>query len=82
VRHSAAAVATLIGGLFVLPLLMGAAGRGTGKFMPELIEGNPLAAVKPVPEFTWSPWLELGIVALYSAVLLAAGCWRLARLDA
>jgi ABC-2 type transport system permease protein len=55
VRHSAAAVATLVGGLFVLPLLVGAARRGTGKLMPELIEGNSLAAVKPVRGFGWSP---------------------------
>ena len=61
-RHGAAAVGVLVGGLFVLPLITGAASRATGKFMPELIAGNSLAAVKPVAGFTWSPWLELGIV--------------------
>ena len=44
--------------------------------------GNSLAAVKPVAGFTWSPWLELGIVALYSAALLAAGGWLLVHRDA
>ncbi len=85
VRHGAAAVAALVGGLFVLPAVAGAAGaagRGIGRFMPELIAGNSLAAVKPVPGFTWSPWLELAIVAMYPAVLLAAGCWLLVRRDA
>jgi ABC-2 type transport system permease protein len=82
VRHGAAAAATLVGGLFVLPPVVGAASRSAGKFMPELIAGNSLAAVKPVPGFTWSPWLELGIVALYPVALLAAGCWRLVRRDA
>jgi ABC-2 type transport system permease protein len=81
-RHSAAAVATLIGGLFVLPVITGAGARATGKFMPELIAGNSLAAVKPVAGFTWSPWLELGIVALYPLLLLAAGSWLLERRDA
>ena len=81
-RHGAAAVGVLVGGLFVLPLIIGAASRATGKFMPELIAGNSLAAVKPVAGFTWSPWLELGIVALYSAALLAAGGWLLVHRDA
>lgn len=81
-RHGAAAVGVLVGGLFVLPLITGAASRATGKFMPELIAGNSLAAVKPVAGFTWSPWLELGIVALYPAALLAAGGWLLVHRDA
>jgi ABC-2 type transport system permease protein len=82
IRHSAAAVAVLVGGLFVLPLIAAAAGRSVGRFMPELIAGNSLAAVKPVGGFTWSPWLELGIVALYPVVLLTAGCIRFTRGDA
>lgn len=81
-RHGAAAVGVLVGGLFVFPLITGAASRATGKFMPELIAGNSLAAVKPVAGFTWSPWLELGIVVLYSAALLAAGGWLLVHRDA
>jgi ABC-2 type transport system permease protein len=82
VRHGAAAAATLVGALFVLPLVTAAAGRGAGRLMPELIAGNSLAAVKPVQGFTWSPWLELAITALYPAVLLAAGCWLFVRRDA
>jgi ABC-type transport system involved in multi-copper enzyme maturation permease subunit len=83
VRHSAAAAATVVGGLFVLPLIVGAASHAVGKFMPELIAGNSLSAVKPVQGFSsWSPWLELGIVAVYPAVLLACGCWQLVRRDA
>jgi ABC-2 type transport system permease protein len=81
IRHGAAAVATVIGGLFVLPLVIGAAGRGYGKLLPELIAGNSLAAVKPVAGFAWSPWLELLIVALYPALLLLAGAWLLERRD-
>jgi ABC-type transport system involved in multi-copper enzyme maturation permease subunit len=81
-RHGAAAVGVLVGGLFVLPLITGAASRATGKFMPELIAGNSLAAVKPVAGFSWPPWLELGIVALQVAALLAAGGWLLVRRDA
>jgi ABC-2 type transport system permease protein len=83
IRHSAAAVATLAGGLFVLPLIIGnAAGHGSGKFLPELIAGNSLSAVKPVQYFTWSPWAELTIVAVYAVALLGIGCWLLVRRDA
>ena len=57
----------------MLPIIVAAAGRSLGRFMPELIAGNSLAAVKPVAGFTtWSPWLELAIVALYPAALLLA----------
>lgn len=83
VRHGAASAATLVGGLFVLPLIAGAMrSSGIGRFLPELIAGNSLAAVKPVPGFGWSPWLELGIVALYPAVLLTVGGWLIVRRDA
>ena len=81
-RHGAAAAGVLVGGLYVLPIITGAASHKVGLFMPILIVGNSLAAVKPVPGFTWSPWLELGIVAAYPLVLLTAGGWLLARRDA
>ncbi|HUN36462.1 MAG TPA: hypothetical protein VMU95_31085 [Trebonia sp.] len=82
IRRGAAAVATVAGGLFVLPLVIGVADRSLGRLLPELIAGNSLAAVKPVAGFAWSPWLELAIVAVYPAVLLLAGGWQLQRRDA
>jgi ABC-2 type transport system permease protein len=82
IRHSAAAVAALVGGLFVLPPILGAATRASGQFMPEMIAGNSLSAVKPVAGFTFSPWVGLGIIALYAAVILGAGGWLLVRRDA
>jgi len=82
IRHSGAAVGILVGGLFVLPIITGAASQAAAKFMPELIAGNSLAAIKPVSGFTWSPWLELGIVAAWPAALLLAGGWLLVRRDA
>jgi len=83
IRHSPAAVATVVGALFVLPVLAGAVRQsGAGRLLPELIVGNSLAAVKPVPGFDWSPWLEFCVVAAYPAALLAAGCWLLIRRDA
>lgn len=81
-RHGAAAAGVLVGGLYVLPIITGAASHKVGLFMPILIAGNSLAAVKPVAGFTWSPWLELGIVAAWPLVLLIAGGWLLVRRDA
>jgi hypothetical protein len=82
IRHSGAAAGILVGSLFVLPIVTGAASQAVAKFMPELIAGNSLAAVKPVSGFTWSPWLELGIVAAWPVALLLAGGWLLVRRDA
>lgn len=83
IRHSATAAATLVGGLLVLPIIIGStAGHSSGRFLPELIAGNSLSAVKPVESFTWSPWAELVIVALYAVVLLGAGGWLLVQRDA
>jgi ABC-2 type transport system permease protein len=82
IRQSAAAVATLAGGLFVLPLLLSAATHQAGQYLPVLIAANSLSAVKPVQAITLSPWAELGIVAAYAAALLGAGCWALTHRDA
>jgi hypothetical protein len=82
IRSSAAAVATLTGGLFVLPLLLSAGTHKAGQFLPVPIAANSLSAVQPVQAFTLSPWIELGIVAAYAAALLGAGCWSLVHRDA
>ncbi|MBV9382623.1 MAG: hypothetical protein JOY82_10485 [Streptosporangiaceae bacterium] len=81
IRHGAAAVAVVVAGLFVAPLA-GLARTGAGKFMPELIYANSLVATQPVQGFTVSPWTGLGIIAAYTAVLLAVGGWLLASRDA
>ena len=82
VRHSAAAVGTLVGVLFVAPIVVATAVRNASRFMPELIATNSLSTVKPVAGYPWSPWLELGIVGLYPAALLVAGAWLLVVRDA
>ncbi len=81
VRHSATAIATLVGLVFVLPII-GLARTGAGKFLPELIAANSLSAVKPVDGYSLSPWAGIGIICLYAAVLLGAGGWLLVRRDA
>jgi ABC-2 type transport system permease protein len=81
VRHGAAAIATLVALVFVLPII-GFGGTVAGKFLPELIAANSLSAVKPVEGYTLSPWAGIGIICLYAAALLVAGTWLLTRRDA
>ncbi len=80
-RHGAAAIAALVGLVFVAPLA-GLALTPAGKFLPELIYANSLGAPQPVSGFTLSPWAGLGLIGAYAAILLAVGGWLLNRRDA
>ena len=81
IRHGAAAVATLVGLVFVAPLA-GLAATPAGKLLPELIYANSMGATKPVPGFSVSPWAGLGLICAYAAVLLTVAGWLLVRRDA
>ena len=84
IRHTAGAIATIVGVVFVLPAIFLAfpAGlqHGVEKFLPMIIAENSLTAVKHVSP-SLPPWTGLGVLALYAAVTLAAGGWLLARRD-
>jgi ABC-2 type transport system permease protein len=90
VRHSGAAIGVVVGGVYVLPTIMGQVARGLGGYMPIVIVGNSLTTTKPelcpahadyCPHFL-SAWAGLGLLGLYAAVALAVGGWLLARRDA
>jgi hypothetical protein len=85
VRRSAAAIAILVGVIFVIPpvllALPGGLQHATEKFLPEIIAENSMTAVRPVAH-SLSPWAGTGVLALYALVALGAGAWRLARRDA
>jgi ABC-2 type transport system permease protein len=89
IRHTAAAVAVLVGGVWILAQAVGAAAHGAAAYMPILIIGNSLTTTKPEPcagsaqclHFL-SPWAGLGMLCLYAVVALIAGGWLLARRDA
>lgn len=86
IRHTAGAITTFVGGLFVAPMIILSAGGETvrntvGKFVPMFIDENSVGAVKPV-EHALSAWAGLGMMCLYVAVLLAAGAVLLRRRDA
>jgi ABC-2 type transport system permease protein len=89
IRHTAAAVAALVGGVYILSDVVGFVTRATAPYMPIIIVGNSLSTTKPescsasgrCPHFL-SAWAGLGVLCLYAAVALAIGGWLLARRDA
>jgi ABC-2 type transport system permease protein len=81
-RHTASAIGTLVGFLFVLPLsLAGFTGTTIAKFFPTIIAGNSLSRTVPDDEVL-SPWTGFAVLCLYTAVLLAVGGRLLVRRDA
>jgi hypothetical protein len=90
IRHSAAAIVVLVGGVYVLAQFIGFIAHGAAAYMPILIVGNSLSTTKPetcgrpsasCPHFL-SAWAGLGVLCLYAVIALAAGGWLLARRDA
>src|SRR5262249_10026453 len=90
VRHTAAAIAVLVGGVYLAAQLVAAVAQGAAGYMPVLIIGNSLTTTEPetcpphaalCPHFL-SAWARLGILCLYAVVLLGIGAWLLARRDA
>jgi hypothetical protein len=90
IRHTAAAIAVLVGGVYLAAQFAGAVAQGAAGYMPVLIIGNSLTTTKPdncpphtalCPHFL-SAWAGLGMLCLYAAVALGAGAWLLARRDA
>jgi ABC-2 type transport system permease protein len=83
IRHTVGAISTIVGVLFVLPLVLLPLGwhNAVMKFLPWMIAVNSLTAVKPVAD-SLSAGAGFGMLCLYAAVALAAGGWALARRDA
>ncbi|WP_306337353.1 ABC transporter permease subunit [Streptomyces sp. KL118A] len=82
VRHTASAVAVLVGVTFVLPAVVGGvSGTVVAKFFPTIIAANSLAVAKPVSGVL-SPWVGFAVLCLYTVVVLAVGARLLDRRDA
>jgi ABC-2 type transport system permease protein len=90
VRHTAAAIAVLVGGVYLAAQVVGVMAPGAAGYMPVLIIGNSLTSTRPescspraalCPPFL-SAWAGLGMLCLYAAALLGIGGWLLARRDA
>jgi hypothetical protein len=90
VRHTAAAVTVLVGGVYVAAQFAGVIARAAFGYMPILIVANSLSTTKPEPcgsgaagcPHFLSPWAGLAVLCLYAAVALGAGGWLFARRDA
>jgi len=90
IRHTAAAIVVLVGGVYVVAQFIGVIAHTVATYMPILIVGNSLTTTKPecvradgaqCVHFL-SAWAGLGMLCLYAAVTLAIGGWLLARRDA
>ena len=89
VRHSAAAIAVVVGGLYVAPAAVGGVSHGAAAYLPIFIIGNSLSTTKPeacgpggpCPHFL-SAWAGLGLLAVYAAAALGIGWWLFVRRDA
>ena len=89
IRHTAAAIAGLVAGGFLIGMIIGAAARGVAAYLPVFIIGNSLTTTRP-PSCAGaaqcvhflSPWTGLAVLSLYAAVALAVGGWLLVRRDA
>ena len=83
IRHTAGAIAALVGVVLVLPIVLLPLGEHSAvmRFFPEIIAENSLTAVKPVTD-SLTASAGLGMLCLYAAAALAGGGWTLARRDA
>jgi hypothetical protein len=89
IRHTAAAIAVLVAGVFVIGMIIGAAARGVAAYLPVFIIGNSLTTTRPQScagasqcVHFLSPWMGLAVLGLYPAAALAIGGWLLVRRDA
>lgn len=89
IRHTAAAIAVLVGGVWILAQVVAMAADAVLPYLPISIIANSLTTTKPqacgsggpCPHFL-SAWAGTGVLSLYAAVLLGVGGWLLARHDA
>jgi hypothetical protein len=85
VRHTAAAIAVLVGGVFVVAQFIAMIARPVIGYVPITIVGASLSAVKPqgdAQHHVLSPWSGLAMLCLYAAVVLGTGAQLLVRRDA
>ncbi|WP_329238039.1 hypothetical protein OG417_35125 [Actinoallomurus sp. NBC_01490] len=80
VRHSAAALATYVGVVFVAGQLLLAVAPAAVRWVPLAIVGDSLG-VSRTAAGDLSPWTGLAVLCGYAAVALGAGAWSLTRRD-
>jgi ABC-2 type transport system permease protein len=81
IRHTPAAIAVLVGGVYVVAQMVGALSVTAAGYVPVSIVANSLSTVQPLQDMP-SPWTGLGVLCLYAAVTLCGGGLLLDRRDA
>lgn len=81
VRHTPAAIAVLVGGVYVVAQLVGGLAPSVAGYVPVSIVANSMSTVHPM-EGMPAPWTGLAVLGLYAAGALALGGWFLTRRDA
>jgi len=85
IRHTAGAISTAIGVVFVLPilsgLLPGSWGAHINAYLPEQA-GTLITHTQEVSGDLLSPWQGFGVMCIWTALLLAVAAYLLARRDA
>jgi ABC-2 type transport system permease protein len=85
IRHTPAAIAVLVGGVYVAAQFVAVLARPLMPYLPVSIVANSLTTVQPLVDGQvrfLSPWTGLAMLCLYAALTLGAGAWLLARRDA
>jgi len=84
IRHTAAAVAVLVGGVYVLAQVIAAIAHPVFAYIPISIVANSLSTTRPVGQgvHMLPPLAGLAMLCLYAAAALGIGCLLLARRDA
>jgi ABC-2 type transport system permease protein len=85
IRHTAGAIATVIGVVFVLPilsgLLPGSWGAHINAYLPEQA-GSMITHTQQQAGDLLSPWQGFGVLCIWTVLLLAAAAYLLERRDA
>jgi ABC-2 type transport system permease protein len=84
IRHTAAAIAVLVGGVYVLGQFVALLTGSLMAYLPIAIVANSLTVTRPMAEdegVFLSPWAGLGVLCLYAAVALVIGARLLASRD-
>jgi ABC-2 type transport system permease protein len=87
IRHSAGAITSILGMVFLIPLLAQALPNAWFADLQRWLPGGgalePIArSTAPLDPHLFSAWGEFGVFSGYAAVLLAVGAWLFIRRDA
>ena len=86
IRHTAGTIATVIALMFIIPLLENTLPtdwhHDVMRFLPDAANQVVSVTVGPTSQNLWSAWPQLGVTALWAAVLVAVGAYLFRTRDA